>query len=207
MATSLLDRAKEFSRDLDTLDKDITVLKREYDLFFAGVSQKQPFELRRKVEGIIKKHRASQIQKYELMFRYQTLVSKFNSYCDFWEKIFKRRELDPKAITPYGPLPSQVTAQNASNGNSNGRDNNKPEAASQAPNNSDPDSKIRRIYDEYVSAKKATGESVDNLKFDNFRRLLTQQVAKIKEQKQCTDIDFTVSIKEGKVNLKAKPIK
>ena len=92
MATSLLDRAKEFRKDLDTLDKELARLKREYDLYFAGVTARQPFDLKRRVEQLIKKHRASSVGKLELNFRYESLISRYNAMCDYWDKIFKARE-------------------------------------------------------------------------------------------------------------------
>lgn len=204
MATSLLDRAKEFQRDLEILDVEIAKLKREYDLFFAGVTGRPPVELKTKVDRLIKKNRNTPVGKLDLNFRLESLISKYSAMCDYWEKIFKARENDPKTTVPYRlgmETPSQAAAALEAA--------QKREAPSraEAPAAEANGDRMRKVYEEYVSAKKALGQSVDNMKYENFRSLLLKQMEQIKEKSQCADISFSVSIQNGKVNLKAKPVK
>ena len=51
------------------------------------------------------------------------------------------------------------------------------------------------------------GETVDNLKFDNFRRQLEKQQSALKEKTGAKAIEFSVVRKNGKVSLTAKPKK
>ena len=89
MESKLQKKVKEFTRDLEFLDTGIHNLKRAYDLYFSGQMQKQPYELRQRIESIIRRYRNTNIQKTELQFKYAALVSRYNAYCDFWEKVFE----------------------------------------------------------------------------------------------------------------------
>jgi len=214
---SLNERVDEYKRDLDGIEETLEQLKREYDLYFAGARKRPPFELRTQVERLLRKWRSSTIQKLELTFRLNTLNSKFNAMTDIWEKIMKRREVDPHALSPYGPRhPQPASAQAREQGAAEARI---PAAASAGPAPGaarstataatpiDRETKLKRLYDQYVDAKKDLGETIDALSFSKFQTQLEKQVDQIRQKTQCKDVEFGVIRKDGKVSLTAKPVK
>src|SRR5262249_39721587 len=64
----------------------------------------------------------------------------------------------------------------------------------------------RRIFDEYVAARKAAGENVDNITFESFTGKLRLNEANLKKKYNCKAIRFRVVTKGNQVSLKPVPI-
>jgi hypothetical protein len=63
----------------------------------------------------------------------------------------------------------------------------------------------KRVYTEYLSARKAIGNP-DEVSFENFIAKLKVNEGKLKAQYQCRAVRFRVVMKDGKVTLKPVPI-
>jgi hypothetical protein len=63
----------------------------------------------------------------------------------------------------------------------------------------------KRLFTEYVDARKASG-SPDDVSFENFIAKLRVNEGKLKAQHQCRAVRFRVVVKDGKVSLKPVPI-
>jgi hypothetical protein len=63
----------------------------------------------------------------------------------------------------------------------------------------------KRVYTEYLAAKRATGHP-DEVSFENFIAKLKVNEGKLKAQYQCRAVRFRVVVKDGKVSLKPVPI-
>lgn len=63
----------------------------------------------------------------------------------------------------------------------------------------------KRVFTEYVAARKAVG-SPDDVSFENFIAKLKVNEGKLKAQYQCRAVRFRVVTKDGKVSLKPVPI-
>lgn len=63
----------------------------------------------------------------------------------------------------------------------------------------------KRVYTEYVAARKATGNP-DEVSFENFIAKLKVNEGKLKAQYQCRAVRFRVVTKDGKVSLKPVPM-
>jgi hypothetical protein len=63
----------------------------------------------------------------------------------------------------------------------------------------------KRVYTEYVAARKASGHP-DEVSFENFIAKLKVNEGKLKAQYQCRAVRFRVVMKDGKVTLKPVPI-
>ena len=202
---SLGERVEEFRRDLDTIQMLMDQLKREYDLYFAGARKRQPFDLKMQLERMMRKWRTTNIQKLELTFRLNTLQSRYAALTDVWDKIFKRREKDPRAITPFGPSAAQIAAAMQAD-----RAPTPAEKREQARESStakrDPEARMQRLFDDFVDAKRDMGET-SGMSYDKFRAQLEKQTSAIRDRTQCKDVKFQVVRKGGKVSLTAKPVR
>jgi hypothetical protein len=65
---------------------------------------------------------------------------------------------------------------------------------------------VRSLYDQFLEARRQTGEP-GNVKFESFQKLIAQQAARILQDKGAAAVDFRLETKDGKVSLKAKPVK
>ena len=63
----------------------------------------------------------------------------------------------------------------------------------------------KRVYTEYVAAKRASGKP-DEVSFENFIAKLKVNEGKLKAQYNCRAVRFRVVTKDGKVTLKPVPI-
>jgi hypothetical protein len=65
---------------------------------------------------------------------------------------------------------------------------------------------VQALYRQFLEERKRTGESA-NVKFDSFEKLISQQASRILSEKGATAVDFRLETKDGKVSLKARPVK
>jgi hypothetical protein len=63
----------------------------------------------------------------------------------------------------------------------------------------------KRVYTEYLAAKRATGHP-DEVSFENFIAKLKVNEGKLRAQYQCRAVRFRIVTKDGKVSLKPVPI-
>ena len=75
------------------------------------------------------------------------------------------------------------------------------------PKIADTEKPIERIFQEYVSAREKTGEAVSAVTFQKFEKQLNEQRQSLINKFQCKDIEFYVSVEDGKTKLKAKAVK
>ena len=64
----------------------------------------------------------------------------------------------------------------------------------------------RRVYDEYITAKKHLGEDISEIDFEGFIDRMEKNVAKLKVRHNARDIRFSVVVRDGKVVLKPQPV-
>jgi hypothetical protein len=65
---------------------------------------------------------------------------------------------------------------------------------------------VRALYDRFLEARKEAGEA-GGVKFDSFRKIIDQQASRILSEKGAAAVDFRLETKDGKVSLKAKPVR
>jgi hypothetical protein len=64
----------------------------------------------------------------------------------------------------------------------------------------------RRVYDEYIAARKALGESVEGVTFESFTAKLRLNEANLKKKYSCKAVRFRVQTRDKQVTLKPVPI-
>jgi hypothetical protein len=65
---------------------------------------------------------------------------------------------------------------------------------------------VRALFDRFLEARKAAGES-GAVKFESFQKIIAQQSTRILNEKGASAVDFRLETKDGKVSLKAKPVR
>ena len=64
---------------------------------------------------------------------------------------------------------------------------------------------VRSLFDRFAEARKQNGEPP--VKFEAFQKLIAQQTARLISEKAAAALEFRLESKDGKVSLKARPVK
>ena len=191
--------------DLDTLEKSIRQLQIEWDKYFGGVEKRPPNDLHTRVTRWVRELGHQEIRNNTERFRSQTITARFNTFNELWGKRLRARE-EGKPLGVHGikadQLPPPPPADEAP------APPHRPAAGqpSEIRLRGDSDAAaVRALYERFVEARQATGEG--GVKFENFQKLIAQQAGRIIKEKGAQAIDFRLETKDGKVSLKAKPVR
>jgi hypothetical protein len=191
-------RIMDVDQELTLLEDGIRRLKIEYEIFFNGGSQRLPFDLRWRVESLIKKYGDFGKMSFAQRFRYNTLVSKFHSYSDLWRRMIKSKE---EGRPPYATLPTEPDVQSAPQTHASG-DRTICQLVCTDPDLED--EKLQNLFKSLVEAKRECGEKPESLQFDTFKKFLSDKTAQFKDQFRCEAVCYVISVEGGKVKLTAK---
>ena len=201
------------NEDLDQLDRLIRQLQIEWEKFFAGVERRPPNDLQKRVEGLVRTHAYTEMRNMGDRFRYQSLTARFNTFSELWNKRLRARE-EGHAVGTHGlkaimppELLAAALAPLAVPGSSLGpRPAAGPAGGEVRVRTPTPDDAgVRGLFEQFASARQAAGEPA--VKFETFQKLVGQQAQRIIAEKGASAVDFRVESKDGKVSLKARPVK
>lgn len=190
---------KLVEQELERLEKSIVLLKRNFEIYFAGASKTPPTDERDKLDKTIKKMVTLQGMSYAQRFKYNSIVARFNSYLDLWNKQLRLKE--------EGRSPSRVTGLNTEARRAMELAAQKPEAKGGDGNKDASGDAFAKIYTQYLHAREEHGEGSSNMTFDGFVKVVAKQREAIIQKFHCKDVEFYVSVEQGHAKLKARPIK
>jgi hypothetical protein len=188
--------------DLVLLENSIRQLQIEWEKFFAGIERKPPSDLKGRVEVLIRKYAYGEMRNNTDRFRYQTLTARYNTFNELWTKRLRALEEGriaglhgPKAAAAAVAAPAATAAPRpATPGQVRVQD---PQRDTDA---------VRTLFDRFLEVRKQAGES-GAVKFESFQKIVTQQAARILAEKGAQAVEFRLETKDGKVSLKARPVK
>ena len=189
-----------FKEDLDILDTKINKLKVDYEQYFVKVLKRPPSALRDEVDRIILKYSNQAITSTYLKFRYTAITNKYTSYKQFWDRTLRQIEEGTYyargaagARLPEEPIKAAIPQQMV-------------EAAAPPPS-SGGDSTFKAVYKQFVEAKKSCSEPAEDMPYDKFEQAIMQQTEKIKRDLKCNDVEYKVTVKDGKPKITLVPKK
>jgi hypothetical protein len=198
--------ASQISDDLDVMEKSIRLLQIEWEKFFGGVERKPPNELKTRVEAMVRRYANQEIRNNTERFRYQNLASRYNVFSELWMKRLRAME-EGRVVGMHGsraPVPSTLELPSAQTAAAMAR----PQAPSEfrVKDPAGDDAAVRRLFDGFLEARKAAGETAP-VKYESFQKIINQQATRILTEKGAQAVDFRFETKDGKVSLKAKPVR
>jgi hypothetical protein len=194
------------SEDLEFLEKAIRQLQIEWERFFSGLEKKPPVDMRTRVERVIREYSAGEIRNNTDRFRYNTLTTRYNTFNELWNKRLRARE-EGRPIGLHGRAAAAVASAMASHASAP-----PPPVPRKSPSEfrvGSPEkdtAAMQALYASFVEARQQVGET-GAVKFESFQKLITQQAGRILSDKGATAVDFRLETKDGKVSLKAKPVR
>ena len=205
--------AKELEQLVDATEKRIDRLKSLYEQYFQGIERLEPSMERTALKVVLMDLRKTKIRNTALKFRILQLVSRMNTFENYWSRIsrqieegtyhrdvlkarYRSKQKDQAAAALQAedtkPVPGQDSRAPAKG--------QRPAAAAGLS-----DDKVKAIHDAYMLAKRRCKESTQGLTQGAIASSLRKQVPAIMKQYKCKSVEFKVVIKKGKAILKAVP--
>ncbi|HET6268184.1 MAG TPA: MXAN_5187 C-terminal domain-containing protein [Acidobacteriota bacterium] len=191
---------RPLDKELDDLERSINQLKREMEIYLAGATKLPPLGARDKLERTVRKLSGDPNMSQATRFRYNTLAGRFNTYLDLWNKQLKLKEEGKSPIRSgvFGG-PTQKLGEEAYRTEPIPSKAAEPKPAAASP--------FQKVYNDYLSKRLETGEQNPRVSLESFEKTLAKQREAILQKHQCKDVEFYVSVEEGRTKLKAKPVR
>jgi hypothetical protein len=200
--------------DLEKIDEGIFKLQKEWERFFSGQERKAPFEAKQRLDRLVRRYGGVEIRNNVERFRFQSLTAKYNTLSDMWNRKLRAieegrpltsvqlkhvREAEAEAATTAPPAPRPAAG-------SRSMETPGPTIAEvRLSTLRDDEQGVKALYDQFKAARASVGES--EVKFESFKKLIAQQRTRLLEEKDAVAVDFRVALQDGKVALKAKPVR
>ena len=180
------------------LEVDLKRLKVHYDMFFSGAMPRQPYELRKQVDTLIRTFSNASIRKYHHRFMLNTLVGRYNTMCELWGKQLRATEEGGRAAAV-----SSILNRTPSAAARRARANEEVYYSVNVGNpESEPDS-MRALYERYLEAR-PTEAGKPRIKLESFVKQLARQAESLKQASGCQTIEFRILRNGESVSLKAR---
>ena len=182
--------------ELTFLEAEIKKLEAEYNMYFAGRLQRPPWEMRKRVEGLVKKLDRTHIANYGQRFRFSSLQSRFSKSLDLWDRGLRAREEGRP-----GPFAQQRPEETKS------RPARPEDRVVHVATFHDPlkeMEKVHQLYDNLAQARREAGQEA--IPFHKFADLIKTQVNSLK-QSGTPEVAFRVIVRDGKVAVTARALK
>lgn len=176
---------------LTRLEDDIRRLKIEFDIYFNGGAKRPPYDTKNRVETLVKRLGDDRALNFAQRYRYNSLAARYNSFRDLWRRTMQGREEGRDPISAARASVKDV------------RKDADPVSFVCADATKDVET-IRKLYDSLVDAKRQCGESISELSFPRFHRLIATKAEGLKEKLNCDKVRFSVIVENGHVSFKAK---
>lgn len=194
--------------EFDRIEQLIKRLEVEYSVYFQGARKIPPEDMRRQLDGLIRKFRNTDLNNFGLRFRFSSLMSSYTTHTERWKR---RLELKEKGETQDLQVRKPGMPSSGGGGHSVRRNLGSKAAESglgdiekpQVISSMDDDHKIQALFDDYVATKKRAGESTSKLTYKGFQKVINKQLTSIRKKSGADKVKFRVQLKNGKVSLKA----
>ena len=183
--------AADVERDLDALAASIQQLRIAYQRYFAGDLPLPPEELRRQIDDQMRRLRGLNMRRPVDRFRFSSLEAQLSSYGEMYQRrlrVVEEGKVAPRRATVAAPAPRPASELDV-------------EAGVAVDSRPSPEA-IAALFHGLRSRNPATA-----MDLDTFGSYLARQVAQIQDKTGCSTVQFRLVEEEGKVKLKAKPLK
>jgi len=210
--------------ELAFFEDSVRRLKVEYDIYFGGGSRRAPTELDWRVQGLIKKYSDSQRLSSPQRFKYNTVVQRYAIYSDLWRQKLRIKEEGYRrpqdALLGIQGLRT-VEASQSPQGTGLAGDPDQslqraepaggPDQSAVAPPkqsavllfaDSDELDGIRWLYETMQSSG---GEGKARGSLEAFAAFLRAKTKEIQNTYGCSGVKYTVEVKNGRAQIKARP--
>lgn len=178
-------QSEGIDEELRILDFKLTQLKRDYDQYFLGTRPREPVVARSEVNKAVVKLTNTPLKNTAARFKFSSICSRFQAFRRQWDETLRKIEDGTYERHRFKAKIHRQSGPTSVRSNEN------------APEGDD-------LYQSYVDARLACGESVKGLSREKLERVIEKQRAELAEKfGGKADFTFRVAVEGGKVRLKA----
>ena len=212
--------------DLGQIEKDIRRLKIEYEQFFGGGRPRPPADTQWRLESLMRRYNERTAElSFGQRFRFNNLSQTYAKYVDMWRKKTMQKEggasqhhfgaaakaieaarAREAALREQPPAGAGQSAAQAAASSVIQAAQEREEAASFALSFTNPETertKIVQLYQKLIEAHNESGESAAAPNLQAFERFVRKKTQELKD-KGGSEVEYSVTIQEGRVKLKAR---
>jgi hypothetical protein len=176
--------------ELRMLEFKLTQLKRDYDQYFLGNRPREPVQLRGEINKTVVELSSTAIKNTASRFKFSSICSRYQAFRRQWDETLRKIEAGTYERHRFKAKLHQHDGDAA--------------PAPTAPAGPAADD----LYQSYVDARQACGESVKGLTREKLDGILAQQRAALCAKfGEAAEFRFRVQIEGGKARLKASRVK
>ncbi|MDD2943234.1 MAG: hypothetical protein PHC51_09750 [bacterium] len=179
---------RSVDKELDIFERKLGELRVLYEQHFVDVLPFPPDEQHKEIKRMIRNLLHAPFKNSANKFRMRTLLSRYQTYSTYWERVNKQREEGTYVKDQFKAEMREKMADSARRDNS---------AAGRA------DKGFQQLFSTYQDALKKSGGKTDNLNFDAFKQSLIAQARELKKTQGVTKLKYKVVNQNGKVIVKA----
>ncbi len=172
---------KQLEREIDRLAVSIRKFRIDNQRFFAGDLKLPPDELRERILADFRRLRGKSRKSAGADFRLSTLEAKFQSHADLFGRRLRQRERSEMCVAT-----AEKPAPDPTKGVVLGRGSDSPA--------------VEALYQGLYRRN-------PSMDIERFRSYLQRQAEMIRTKTGCRDIQFRIAVQDGKMKLKARPIR
>lgn len=187
--------------DIDILDAKVARLKVEYEQYFLRVIKREPLPLREEIDRMVLLYSNQNITNTSLKFRFNSIISRYNSYRQYWTRVLRAIEEGTywrKAEGGFEGAAAMPAKEPAGGPMREGVP-----VARHTPHSDE----MSDVYTKYIEARKACNEPIDGITRDMIAKTIEQHRQKIESQYRTKDLEIKVYIKDNKARLAISPKK
>jgi hypothetical protein len=200
-----------WDRDLRALERAVSAVNAEYDAFLYGTAAHPPMESRRNVERLIRILSSAEPDSAGERFRFAALQGRWTALGERWERLQAEKEAGrrPGLYGHFQPrrttdLEVQASSPNAAASGPVDLPREPSPASTQSAAEEPPPDPRRDLYDKYVAAKLARGETAEGFDFERFADSLEREANRLRDRFEGADVEFDVAERDGRVKLVAR---
>jgi hypothetical protein len=179
---------EKLSAELDLLEKRLEELRMLYEQHFVDILPQAPDPLRKEVVRTIRQLLKAPFKNSQTRFRLRTLVTRYQTYSTYWERVLKERE-EGRYVKDLFKVEMRAKMLE--------------DAKKEATRSGKAEEGMKQLFSTYEEALRKVGASTDNLNFDSFKKSLVERAREIKKKHGVTKLHYKVVVKDGRVVLKA----
>jgi len=181
---------------INAIESQIRSIKFEYEKFFKGDVRRAPHAERHRLHQAIIKLQSMHITNTQSKFKIKALANQFLTLTQYWDRIMAQVEAGTyapdrfKADMRVGKMEEILKKQKTQAAG---------EKPAEAPADADPT--LHKLYDDYITARRTTGESTA-VSFDSFAASIEKQRPTL-ETKLGKKVAFKIVVEDGKAKVKS----
>lgn len=186
---------KAIEEELTDLAGRIERLRVLYQQYFMGMERIPPLVQREQLERRVRESTLNDARRAANKFRFQSLVQRLRTYEVYWDRLQRDIEegrVERGVVQEGGLRPARAATAIE-----------QPVPAPREPSPRDP---VEALYRDFLKAREQVGLPVEGLTLEMFRVSIERQKRLQCERLGVPDVSFTVTVKDGKVVLQARPL-